>query len=560
MSAKLDPAYRVAALQALADTEFDVLVVGGGVVGAGAALDAASRGLSVALVEARDWAAGTSSRSSKLIHGGLRYLEQRDFGLVREALKERGLLLHRLAPHLVRPVPFLYPLTHRVWERAYVGAGLAMYDSIGGARALPMHRHLSRRGALRLAPALRPDALTGAIRYYDAQVDDARLTMMIARTAVQHGATVATRVAATEVVRDGGRLTGVRVHDLLTGGEQVVRARRVISAAGVWTDEVRGLDHAKPPFHVRMSKGVHILVPRDRVRLDVGLITRTEKSVLFVIPWDAHWIIGTTDTPWDHGADRPAATRADVDYLLAHVNSVLREPLTADDVVGVYAGLRPLLDGASGDTAKLSREHAVAEPSPGFFVVAGGKYTTYRVMAADVVDAAVEGLGRAVAPSLTKHLPIHGAVGFRELWADRSRLAARAGLPVAVVERLLGRYGSAVTDLLAMIARTPRLGEPLAGAAGYLAAEAVYAVTHEGALDLDDVLSRRTRIAIEYPARGLAAAEEVAGLIGEHLGWSGGARQAAVRAYGELVQAELAAREAPDDASAMARLAGATAT
>jgi glycerol-3-phosphate dehydrogenase len=551
MSARLDPAYREAALRALADTEYDVLVVGGGVVGAGAALDAASRGLSVALVEARDFAAGTSSRSSKLVHGGLRYLEQRDFGLVREALKERRLLLHRLAPHLVRPVPFLYPLTHRVWERAYVGAGVALYDSIGGARALPMHRHLSRGRALELAPGLKPDVLTGAVRYYDAQVDDARLTMMLARTAVQHGATVLTRVEATEVVRDDGALAGVRVRDLLSGGEQVAHARRVISAAGVWTDEVRALDRGRPPFRVRMSKGVHLVVPRDRVRLDVGLITRTEKSVLFVIPWERHWIIGTTDTPWDHEPDRPAATRADVDYLLAHVNSVLRDPLTAEDVVGVYAGLRPLLDGASSDTAKLSREHAVAEPAPGFFVVAGGKYTTYRVMAADVVDAAVAGLGRAVAPSLTRHLPIHGAVGFRELWADRARLATPL-LPAATVERLLGRYGSAVNDLFALVEQEPRLARPLAGADGYLAVEAVYAVTHEGALDLDDVLSRRTRIAIEYPDRGLAAAEEVAWLIAGHLGWSDAARQEAVRAYTELCRAEREALAAPDDTAALA--------
>ncbi|GAB1511320.1 glycerol-3-phosphate dehydrogenase/oxidase [Actinophytocola sp. KF-1] len=555
MSAKLDLAYRDAALRALSGTEFDVLVVGGGVTGAGAALDAASRGLSVALVEARDWAAGTSSRSSKLVHGGLRYLEQRDFGLVREALKERALLLNRLAPHLVRPVPFLYPLTHRVWERAYVGAGVLLYDSIGGARALPVHRHLSRRGALELAPALRPDALTGAVRYYDAQVDDARLTMMLARTAAQHGATVLTRAEAVEVLRDRGRLTGVRVRDLLSGGEQVVHARRVISAAGVWTDEVRALDHAKAPFHVRMSKGVHVLVPRDRLRLDVGLITRTEKSVLFVIPWDRHWIIGTTDTPWDHDPDHPVATGADVDYLLAHVNAVLREPLTAEDVVGVYAGLRPLLDGGADDTTKLSREHAVAEPAPGFFVVAGGKYTTYRVMAADVVDAAAKGLGRAVAPSLTRHLPIHGAVGFRELWATRADLAAGAGLPVATVERLLGRYGSAVTDLLAVIDRDPRLGAPLTGAGEYLAAEIVYAVTHEGALDLDDVLSRRTRIAIEYPDRGRAAAEQVADLVGEHLGWGRAERQAALDAYDEQARAELAALTSRDDASAVKRLA-----
>jgi glycerol-3-phosphate dehydrogenase len=550
MSARLGPAYREAALRSLADTEFDVLVVGGGVVGAGAALDAASRGLSVALVEARDWAAGTSSRSSKLVHGGLRYLEQRDFALVREALKERRLLLRRLAPHLVRPVPFLYPLTHRVWERAYVGAGIALYDSIGGARALPVHRHLSRGKALELAPALRPDVLTGAIRYYDAQVDDARFTMMLARTAVQHGATMLTRVEAVEVLRDDGVLTGVRVRDLLSGGEQVVHARRVISAAGVWTDDVGALDRAQPPFRVRMSKGVHVLVPRDRVRLDVGLITRTEKSVLFVIPWNRHWIIGTTDTPWDHEPDRAAATRTDVEYLLAHVNSVLREPLTPDDVVGVYAGLRPLLDGASADTATLSREHAVAEPAPGFFVVAGGKYTTYRVMAADVVDAAVAGLGRAVAPSLTQHLPIHGAVGFRELWAGRER--RETGLPARTVERLLGRYGSAVNDLFAMIERAPGLARPLAGATGYLAAEVVYAVTHEGALDLDDVLSRRTRIAIEYPDRGLAAAEEVAGLVAGPLRWSDEERQEAVRNYTDLARAERDALAAPDDTTALA--------
>jgi glycerol-3-phosphate dehydrogenase len=549
VSAKLDSAYRAAALRALAETEFDVLVVGGGVVGAGAALDAAARGLSVALVEARDFAAGTSSRSSKLVHGGLRYLEQRDFALVREALKERRLLLRRLAPHLVRPVPFLYPLTHRVWERAYVGAGVALYDSIGGAHALPMHRHLSRRGALALAPALRPDVLTGAIRYYDAQVDDARFTMMLARTAAQHGATVLTRVEAVEVLRNGGELAGVRVHDLLSGGEQVVRARRVISAAGVWTDEVRALDPAEPPFRVRMSKGVHLLVPRERIRLDTGLITRTEKSVLLVIPWGEHWIIGTTDTPWDHDPDRPAATRADVDYLLAHVNSVLRDPLTEADVVGVYAGLRPLLDGAAGDTTKLSREHAVAEPAPGFFVVAGGKYTTYRVMAADVVDAAVAGLGRAVAPSLTRHLPIHGAVGFRELWASRASLA-----PSLPVERLLGRYGSAVTDLLAMVTRTPALAAPLTAAPGYLAAEVVYAVTHEGALDLDDVLSRRTRIAMEYPDFGSAAVEEVAALIAQPLGWTDADRASAIRTYQDRVAADLAALAAPDDDSAMARL------
>ncbi|MFD0360186.1 glycerol-3-phosphate dehydrogenase [Nocardia sp. GCM10030253] len=552
MSARLDPAYRAAALKSLGDNEIDVLVIGGGVVGAGAALDAAARGLSVTLVEARDFAAGTSSRSSKLIHGGLRYLEQLDFALVREALKERSLLLRKLAPHLVRPVSFLLPLQHRVWERAYIGAGVALYDTMGGARALPMHRHLSRTRALELAPALRADALTGAIRYFDAQVDDARHTMTIARTAAQHGATVLTRTKVTGLLRDGARVIGAHVTDLESGREYTVRARRVISATGVWTDEMNQMTGVEFPFRVRTSKGVHILVPRERLDLDTGLIMRTEKSVLFVIPWDNHWIIGTTDTDWSLDKDHPAASNADVQYLLDHVNAVLREPLTRDDIVGTYAGLRPLLSGASSDTATLSREHAVAEPVPGLLVIAGGKYTTYRVMAADVVDAAVKGLGRAAAPSVTEHLPLLGAVGYQELAADVASVAQRAGLSVATVERLLGRYGSAVADLFDLITADSTLGKSIPGADEYLAAEVVYAVTHEGALHLDDVLTRRTRISIESPDRGLAAAPEIAWLIGPHLGWDASDTDREVARYRDRVQAELAANQAADDESANA--------
>ncbi|WP_069159604.1 glycerol-3-phosphate dehydrogenase [Nocardia altamirensis] len=552
MSARLDPTYRSTAVNALGDTEIDVLVIGGGVVGAGAALDAASRGLSVTLVEARDFAAGTSSRSSKLIHGGLRYLEQLDFWLVREALKERGLLLNKLAPHLVRPVSFLIPLQHRVWERAYIGAGVALYDTLGGARAVPMHRHLTRTRALELTPALREDAMTGAIRYYDAQVDDARHTMTIARTAAQHGATVLTRTKVTGLLRDGVRVIGAHVTDLETGREHTVRARRVISATGVWTDEMNRMTGVDFPFHVRMSKGVHILVPRERLDLDTGLIMRTEKSVLFVIPWHKHWIIGTTDTDWSLDKDHPATSNADVQYILDHVNAVLRQPLTRDDIVGTYAGLRPLLSGASSDTSKLSREHAVAEPVPGLFVIAGGKYTTYRVMAADVVDAAVEGLGRAVAPSVTDKLPLLGAVGYQEMLADLDSLAQRVGLPKASVEHLLGRYGSAATDLFDLIAADPDLAKPLTGADDYLAAEAVYAVTHEGAIHLDDVLTRRTRISIEAADRGLAAAAEVAFLIGSHLGWDAADAERELTRYRDRVHAELAANQAADDEAANA--------
>ncbi|MBF6175896.1 glycerol-3-phosphate dehydrogenase/oxidase [Nocardia blacklockiae] len=551
MTTQLDSQYRAEGLNSLARADIDVLVIGGGVVGAGAALDAASRGLTTVVVEARDWAAGTSSRSSKLIHGGLRYLEQLDFALVREALKERGLLLNRLAPHLVHPVSFLFPL-QRHWERPYIGAGVALYDTLGGARALPMHKHLSRSRALELAPALRPDAMTGAIRYFDAQVDDARHTMMLARTAAQHGATVLTRTKVTALLREGGRVTGATVTDLETGRAYDVRARSVISATGVWTDEMNAMTGVDFPFRVRMSKGVHIMVPRARLDLRTGLIMKTEKSVLFVIPWREHWIIGTTDTDWSLDRDHPVATATDVRYILDHVNSLLREPISEDDIVGTYAGLRPLLSGASNDTAKLSREHAVAEPVPGLFVIAGGKYTTYRVMAADVVDAAVAGFGQAVAPSVTENLPILGAVGYQELLADAEGVARRAGLPVETVRHLLERYGSLATELIGMLDAAPELAMRLPGAGEYLGVEAVYAVTHEGALHLDDILTRRTRISIEVPDRGLAAAETVADLVAGHLGWDADTKAAELARYRERVRAELTANEAADDESANA--------
>ncbi|MBL1078165.1 glycerol-3-phosphate dehydrogenase [Nocardia sp. 2] len=552
MSAQLDAAYRARAIDALGDTEIDVLVIGGGVTGAGAALDAASRGLSVALVEARDFAAGTSSRSSKLIHGGLRYLEQLDFALVREALKERGLLLNKLAPHLVHPVSFLFPLQHKVWERAYIGAGVALYDTLGGARSVPMHKHLSRSGALELAPALKDDAMIGAIRYYDAQVDDARHTMMIARTAAQHGATVLTRTKVTGLLREGERVVGAKVLDLETGLEHTVRARTVISATGVWTDDMIKMTGVEFPFHVRMSKGVHIMVPRERLNMDTGLIMRTEKSVLFVIPWAEHWIIGTTDTDWSLDKNHPTASAADVQYILDHVNSLLREPLTRADIVGTYAGLRPLMTGANKETAKLSREHAVAEPAEGLFVIAGGKYTTYRVMASDVVDAAAERLGSDVAPSVTENLPILGAVGYADMLADVAGVAARAQLPIEVVEHLLGRYGSLANEIFDLIAAAPELRRPIAGAEDYIGAEAVYAVTHEGALHLDDLLTRRTRISIEVPDRGLKAAPEIAALIAPHLGWDAERTNAEINKYFDRVHAELAANEARDDEAANA--------
>ena len=415
-----------------------MLVVGGGVVGAGVALDAVTRGLSTGLLEQRDLASGTSSRSSKLIHGGLRYLEMLDFRLVREALQERGLLLTRLAPHLVRPVPFLYPLTHRGWERPYVGSGLLLYDAMarfGPAEAgLPRHRHLSRKAVARIAPDFAPESIAGAIRYYDCQVDDARLVLTVARTAAAHGAQVATRVKVTGFLREGERVVGVRALDLEDGRELEVRARVVVNAAGVWTDEIQEMVGGRGALHVQASKGIHLVVPRDRIRSEAGFIVRTETSVLFVIPWGRHWIIGTTDTPWDLDKAHPAASRADIDYVLDHVNAILREPLDHEDVEGVYAGLRPLLSGESEPTSRISREHTVVTPVPGLVMIAGGKLTTYRVMARDAVDAAAHSLttsGTTVRD--VDHPP--GAAARRGRLRDPHQPARPAGPPLRAARR-----------------------------------------------------------------------------------------------------------------------------
>ena len=551
-SAELGPRTRAESLDRLRTETFDLLVVGGGVVGAGAALDAATRGLSVAVVEARDWAAGTSSRSSKLVHGGLRYLEQLNFALVREALRERTLLLTTLCPHLVHPVSFLLPLQHRVWERVYIGSGVLLYDTLGGARAMPRHRHLTRRQALRLAPGLRKDALIGAIRYYDGQVDDARHTLDVARTAVAYGAVATTGTQVVGFLREGERVSGVRLRDLESpdSPELEVHARVVVNATGVWTDELQELAGGRGAFHVRASKGVHLVVPRDRIRLDTGLILRTESSVLFVIPWGRHWIVGTTDTDWDLHKAHPAASRSDIDYLLEHVNHVLTEPLTHEDVEGVYAGLRPLLAGESEATSKLSREHSVATPLPGLVVIAGGKYTTYRVMAKDAVDVAVHGLDRSVPPSATDVTPLLGAQGFQALWNSRRLLSERSGLHPARVEHLLKRYGNEVDSLLDLVAARPELAEPLPGADDYLAVEALFAVTHEGALHVDDVLTRRTRISVEAWDRGLSAAPAVARLMAEVLGWDDERVAVEVDHYSRRVRAERESQDQPDDRTA----------
>lgn len=549
-ASQLGPDQRRAHAQRLAGGFFDVVVIGGGVVGAGVALDAVTRGLSVALVEARDIASGTSSRSSKLFHGGLRYLEMLEFGLVREALAERELMLTRLCPHLAKPASFLYPLRTRLVERPYVEAGLQLYDHLGGARSVPRHRQLTRAGALRLCPALRKDALIGGVRYYDGLVDDARHTLTVARTAAAYGAVIQSSTQVIGMLREADRISGVRIRDVETGDEAVVHAGVVINATGVWTDELQQLSGGRGRFRVRASKGVHLVVPRDRIPSETGLILRTEKSVLFVIPWKSHWIIGTTDTDWTLDLAHPAATAADIDYLLAHVNSMLVTPLTRDDIQGVYAGLRPLLAGESDETSKLSREHAVARVAPGLVAIAGGKYTTYRVMAADAVDAAAEDLPGRINPSCTRTVPLLGAEGYRALVNQADRIAAASGVHPYRIKHLLGRYGSALHEVLALAEDRPEMLEPLPGAPDYLQVEALYAVTHEGALHVEDILARRTRISIEYAHRGTETAPRVAEIMAQVLGWSDDQRRDEVTKYAARVDAERRSQDQPDDSAA----------
>lgn len=559
-AARLGPQRRAADAAAVRAEKVDVCVIGGGVTGAGAALDAASRGLSVALVEARDLAAGTSSRSSKLIHGGLRYLEQFEFGLVHEALTERGLLYTRLAPHLVRPVPFLVPLEAPVWQRAYYGAGVALYDTLatalGHGRGMPWHRHLSKRAVRRMFPSLRTEGLHGAIRYYDGQVDDARFVLSLARTAASYGAHVLTSTRVVDLLRDAREVVGVRVKDMESGEEYEIHARTVIAATGVWSDDVSQMFTDRPGLRVRASKGIHLLVPRSAINGDAGLILRTEKSVLFVIPWGGHWIIGTTDTDWTLDRAHPAASAADIEYLLDHVNTILDRPLKTSDIEGVYAGLRPLLSGENESTSKLSREHAVVEPMLGLMLVAGGKFTTYRVMASDVVDHAARRLG-SVRPSRTADIPLVGADGFQVAWADRSGIARRHGTTVGVVEHLLERYGSLALEVLKLVDENPALGTSLMGAPEYLAAEVAYAARAEGALHVDDVMARRTRISIETPHRGTECVDQVADIMATELNWDAATRDLEVRHYLARVDAERDSQRQPDDNTADAARLGA---
>lgn len=558
-------ASRTAALAAMTDAEgLDVLVIGGGITGVGVALDAATRGLRVGIVEAEDWSDGTSSRSSKLVHGGLRYLQMLDFTLVHEALTERDLMLKEIAPHLVKPVGFMFPLEHRIWQRMYIGAGIMLYDILASfsprGRAMPWHRHFTRRGMQRRLPNIKTSAAIGGIQYWDASVDDARWVLTVLRTAIQHGALAASRVRVHELLQDGDTVVGARVLDRLTGEMLDIRAKQVISSTGVWTEETQSMAIDEGGLRVLASKGVHIVVPRARIQGEVGTILETEKSVLFIIPWSRYWIIGTTDTPWTGNRRFPAATAADINYVLEQANRIVSPPLDREDIIGVFAGLRPLLQPNTDvkSSAKVSREHTTLSPKPGLTVIAGGKLTTYRVMAKDAVDFAFRNDPLAK-PSVTDTIPLLGA---EQLSAARSRtLMAQQtfGWSNMMVDHLLHRYGSMITELLDAISEQTDLAKPLAAAPAYLRAEIHYAATHEGVVHLSDLMQYRTRLVYEVKDGGMAAIDEIIAIIAPVLGWDKGRCEREVSAYAEWQAAIVRASELPDDQSAEQQLQDAVA-
>jgi glycerol-3-phosphate dehydrogenase len=535
-------------LARLASGTFDVLVVGGGITGAGVALDAASRGLRTALVERDDFASGTSSKSSKLVHGGLRYLQNRDVRLVYQALRERQRLLNN-APHLVRVLPFLIPIftgrdgiIPKQVARA-LGTVMWMYDLTGGLRIGKAHKRLNREATLAHMPTL-GDHLAWSYLYYDAQADDARLTLTVARTAaLDHGAVAVNHANVVGFRKEGGRVAGALVD---AGGPQIeVRAKAVVNAAGVWADDVRAYDEGTHPQTIRPAKGIHITVPWDKVRNDIAAVVpvRQDRRSIFVVPWagadgtlggeGGFTYIGTTDTDFDGEIDDPQCTAEDIDYLLGAMNDALTTPLSRTDVLGSWAGLRPLVREASpGKTADLSRRHRVTTSDSGMVTVTGGKLTTYREMAQDAVDIVVDQLaervGRRIRKSPTAKLPLRGAEGWEEQREHDAWLAERYGGEARVVE--------------AMVQAEPALGEPLVPGLPYRRAEALYAVRYEMATMLDDVLSRRTRARLLGREATATSAADVAELVGDELGWSDDERTRQVAAYRRAAERE---REAP---------------
>jgi glycerol-3-phosphate dehydrogenase len=507
----MDRAALLASLDA-AGEPWDLLVIGGGATGLGTAVEAAARGYRTLLSEAGDFAGGTSSRSTKLVHGGVRYLRQGEIGLVLESLRERGRLLAN-APHLVAPLPFVVP-AYAPWERPFYGLGLALYDRLAGRRGLGASRRLSRDETLARLPTLAVDRLAGGILYHDAQFDDARLALALARTLADLGGAPINYLRAVALVREGGRVAGAVLRDEEGGGERTVRARVVVNAAGVWADEVRRLDDPASPRLLSPSQGVHLVL--DRRFLPGGsalLVPRTDDGrVLFAIPWHGRVVLGTTDTALPAGAAPPREPRAlpaEIDYLLAHAGRYLAPRPERGDVLAVFAGLRPLLRarGARG-TADLSRDHAIAVSPSGLLTITGGKWTTYRRMGEDAVDRAARAAGLPARPSRTAALRLHGAP---------APLAPIAPLDPGETAEPWAVYGAEAPALRALAAADAALARPLHPRLPYLAVQVAWAARHEMARTVEDVLARRTRALFLDARAAREAAPAVAALLAAEL-------------------------------------------
>lgn len=539
----------------LASRGFDLLVIGGGATGAGIAREAALRGLSVALVDRYDFAAGTSSRSSRLIHGGLRYLEHRRFGLVRESLGERRTLL-RLAPHLVRPLPFVFPVYRgdRV-PRWKLELGLTLYDVLAARGNVPRHRALSKRRVLGQEPKLRDRGLTGGALYWDAQCDDARLTLATVRAAAALGAAVMNYACVTALDIRDGKVAGATVEDQLTGAQATVSARITVNAAGPWSDAIRRLEDPRARPLLRPTRGAHVMVPRARLGHThaITFLSPIDGRVMFVLPWGERSYVGSTDTDAPAEPDRVSATRDDVHYLLRSANALFPAArLGPEDVSMTWAALRPLVAadeagpaGPGASPGARSREHVIRSGPRGMLTIAGGKLTTFRRMAAEAVDQVQAALGRrtprgdAERLSATRPLP-----GGEEFDRDAILAAGRARrLAEPTIAHLIGQYGSEAGRLLAVIDELPGLTDPVHPHHGAVGAEVVYAVRHEYARRLEDVMFRRLALAFETPDAGQAAVPEVARLMARELGWDHDRLELELDRYRESLRAVPRGRE-----------------
>jgi glycerol-3-phosphate dehydrogenase len=527
---------RVHNLSLLSENQFDVLVIGGGITGAGVALDAAARGYRVALVEKADFASGTSSKSTKLVHGGIRYLPNFDIDLVHEALVERGLLLQN-APFLVTPIGFVLPIykgeRHPVGMpfttpggiglSAVLNLGLWMYDRLAGKRNIRKHRRLSRKEVLELAPPLVQKGLQEGFIYYDAQTNDARLTLTLLRTAAHHGAVIANYVEVTSFLLEQGKVSGAYVHDHLDGQEFTIRARHVVNATGVFSEGVERLTGVEPQVRIEPSKGVHLVLSRADLKLgeDAIVLPETEDGrILFLVPWQSRAIFGTTDTRADD-LDHPVPAQQDIAYLLKYLNRYLAINLSAEDIISTYAGYRPLVKphASKASTAKLSRSHVVLQNASGLVSIVGGKLTTYRRMAQDTVDVLSRRDGRKPI-HLTQDLPLQGGMNWASVQPTLERRGETLGIPSPILKHLGRSYGSEANELLNLIEHDSSLATQLIADLPYIRAEVIYACRYEMAMKPADILARRTAIILEDRQGGLGIVDEVAALMGQEYGWS----------------------------------------